>query len=216
MHSSHHDSSLDCPTGNSVASSDSSKPSTIPVAIRTATSSRCTPPTKSDGMDAPLDIETVDPEPHDEVRVTRQVTHRRRPASRRDRGVPRSRTIARKKLTREDLRVGAIMYPPVEGVTRPRTRGECVDAPRPCPFVACSKHLYLDINPETGSIKLNFPSLEPWELRESCSLDVADRGAITLEETGELMNLTRERVRQLEVSALLKLKFNQARRLGAA
>ena len=33
-------------------------------------------------------------------------------------------------------------------------------------------------------------------------MDVAERGGITLEEVGGLMNLTRERVRQLEAEAL--------------
>src|SRR5690606_11104824 len=86
-------------------------------------------------------------------------------------------------------------------------RGDCSGAERPCPFVACKQHLYLDVNPETGSIKLNFPDLEPWELRETCALDVAERGGITLEEVGEVMNLTRERIRQVEVRGLLKLKM---------
>jgi hypothetical protein len=98
------------------------------------------------------------------------------------------------------------MYPPVDE-PRPRTRAECKDMPRPCPFVSCKHHLYLDVNPETGSIKLNFPDLEVWEMRDTCSLDVADRNGITLEEVGEIMNLTRERIRQVEVRGLLKLKM---------
>ena len=92
---------------------------------------------------------------------------------------------------------------------RPRTRGECIqgeNTERPCPFVSCRHHLYLGVNERTGSIKLNFPGLEVWDLPESCALDVADRGEMTLEAVGELMNLTRERVRQLEASALEKLK----------
>ena len=42
---------------------------------------------------------------------------------------------------------------------------------------------------------------------ETCSLDVADRGGITLEEVGEILNLTRERIRQVEVRGLSKLKM---------
>ncbi|HEY1553614.1 MAG TPA: sigma factor-like helix-turn-helix DNA-binding protein [Kofleriaceae bacterium] len=118
----------------------------------------------------------------------------------------RSKTIALKRLTRAELALGAAMYPPVEGVERPRTRAECKDEPRPCPWVACKHHLYLDINPRTGSIKLNFPELEPWELAHTCALDLADEGARTLEEIGELTNLTRERVRQVEVRGLIELK----------
>jgi hypothetical protein len=111
-----------------------------------------------------------------------------------------------KRLTRESLRAGALANPPVEGVERPMTRAECKDAPRPCPWVACKHHLYLDINPKTGSIKINFPELEPWELQHTCALDVADNGGLTLEEIGLITNLTRERVRQVEVRGLLTLK----------
>ena len=53
----------------------------------------------------------------------------------------------------------------------------------------------------TGAIKLNFPDLEVWEMNETCALDVADRGGTTLEDVGAIMNLTRERIRQVEVKA---------------
>jgi DNA-directed RNA polymerase sigma subunit (sigma70/sigma32) len=62
------------------------------------------------------------------------------------------------------------------------------------------------VNPETGSIKINFPDKEVHELEESCALDVAERGGITLEEVGSLMNLTRERIRQLESLGFMKVK----------
>jgi hypothetical protein len=85
----------------------------------------------------------------------------------------------------------------------PATRGDCNRrAIRPCPYVGCRHHLYLDVNPENGTIKLNFPDLEVWELPETCSLDVAERGGVTLEEVGEILNLTRERIRQIQVMAL--------------
>jgi hypothetical protein len=94
----------------------------------------------------------------------------------------------------------------VEDVERPRTRAECAEGARPCPWVACKHHLYLDINPRTGSIKINFPELEPWEMAHTCALDVAEHGSKTLEEIGEITNLTRERVRQVEVRGLLALR----------
>jgi hypothetical protein len=118
----------------------------------------------------------------------------------------RSKTIAMKRLTKEEIRLGALMYPPIDE-PRPQTRSECLDGQRPCPWVSCKHHLFLDVNPETGSIKLNFPDLEVWDMKDTCSLDVADRNGITLEEVGEIMNLTRERIRQVEVRGLLKLKM---------
>jgi len=145
-------------------------------------------------------LEAADPE-GGPPEVSRKVRRRRR------RTRPRSKTIAMKRLTREELRIGALMYPPVDE-PRPTTRAECRGEARPCPWVACKFHLYLDVNPETGSIKLNFPDLEPWELPHTCALDVAERGGITLEEVGEIMNLTRERIRQVEVRGLIKLKMS--------
>lgn len=130
----------------------------------------------------------------------------RKTRRRRKRTRPRSKTIALKRLTREELRQGALKYPPVD-VPRPTSREQCRSEMRPCPWVACKHHLYLDINPETGSIKINFPDLEPWDLQHTCALDVAEQGGITLEEVGEIMNLTRERIRQVEVRGLLKLKM---------
>ncbi|MHB1845651.1 MAG: sigma factor-like helix-turn-helix DNA-binding protein [Deltaproteobacteria bacterium] len=89
---------------------------------------------------------------------------------------------------------------------RPKTRADCAGGPRPCLFVSCKHHLYLDVNPKTGSVKLNFPDKEIWELAHTCALDVADQGGITLEEVGDIMNLTRERVRQVEAVGLEKLR----------
>ena len=118
---------------------------------------------------------------------------------------PRGTTIAMKRVSLVELELGMAMYPPVE-LDRPRTRADCGAEARPCPWVACKHHLYLDINPETGSIKINFPDREPWELEHSCALDIADTGSKTLDEIGEITNLTRERIRQVEVRGLLKLR----------
>jgi hypothetical protein len=94
-------------------------------------------------------------------------------------------------------------------MARPRTRSECRSGTRPCPFVSCKFHLFLDVNPKNGHIKFNFPDVEVWDLEETCALDVAEREqGITLEEVGKFMNLTRERVRQVEVSGLSKIQDN--------
>jgi hypothetical protein len=125
--------------------------------------------------------------------------------SRRKREV-RARTISVKRMTKRELELGRLLYPDVEDVERPKTRADCVGGERPCPFVSCKHHLYLDVSARTGAIKLNFPDLEVWEMTETCALDVADRGGTTLEEVGAIMNLTRERIRQVEVKGLAKLQ----------
>jgi hypothetical protein len=152
-------------------------------------------------MDFPLAAEAAPSDDDAGIPATSRKVRRR---GRRTR--MRSKTIAMKRLTKEELRLGALLYPPVDE-PRPRMRAECKEGMRPCPWVSCKHHLYLDVNPETGSIKLNFPDLEVWDMKETCALDVADRNGITLEEVGEIMNLTRERIRQVEVRGLLKLKM---------
>ena len=124
---------------------------------------------------------------------------------RRRRSRARARTISIRRLSKTELNLGRMMYPEQQ-YWRPQTRGECADMERPCPFVSCKYHLYIDVHPLRGSIKINFPDLEVWEMTDTCALDIADRGGITLEEVGEIMNLTRERVRQVETQGLAKLE----------
>ncbi len=126
----------------------------------------------------------------------------------------RSKTMSRKEMAR-DLRRRRLLGEVDEeedallgelSSNRPHMRSDCVNSPRPCVFVSCKYNLYLDVNPETGSIKLNFPEKEIWELEYTCALDVAEKGGITLEEVGEIMNLTRERIRQVETRGLDKVR----------
>lgn len=121
----------------------------------------------------------------------------------------RARTISIRRLSKAELNRGRELYPESD-YWRPKTRSECKDMDRPCPFVSCKYHLYIDVHPVRGSIKLNFPDVEIWEMTETCALDVADRGGITLEEVGEIMNLTRERVRQVETAGLARLQDYRA------
>lgn len=125
----------------------------------------------------------------------------------------RARTMSRKEMARMFRQQQAAgLDPELQALmaeldaTRPKVRGDCAEGERPCPYVSCKYNLYVDVNPKTGSVKMNFPDKELWELAETCALDVADRQGITLEEVGVIMNLTRERVRQLEMRGLTKLR----------
>lgn len=133
-------------------------------------------------------------------------------------GRPRARSVTANRMSRaaaqaviaESRRITPDTIAELE--RRPRTRAECSNVPRPCPWVGCRHHLYLDVNPENGTIKLVHPDLEPEELARSCSLDVAEEGEHTLESLGELMNLTRERMRQIESKGLLLLGTSRTMR----
>lgn len=121
----------------------------------------------------------------------------------------RSRTQQVRELRRQ---IAAERGEPVvrEEYSPPTRRGDCLpggcNAARPCPWVACKYHLYLEVNPQSGSIKLAQPAVEPWDLAESCALDLADRAALTLEAVAAVLNVTRERVRQIESAGLATLR----------
>lgn len=118
---------------------------------------------------------------------------------------------------------------------RPRTRGECANGPRPCPWVSCRYHLLLEVKPPSvdeygrshgGTIRLPVlgsklhPGAGPLAvdefteaatacleaMAETCTLDVADSGGTILAEVGELLGVTRERARQLEEKALRSMR----------
>jgi len=133
-----------------------------------------------------------------EVRRAKQLEYVRRHRSRKRE--QRAASLSQRGSRLEVFQQGLLIPTPEHD--RPRTRGDCVNGPRPCPFVSCRWHLYLDVNPSNGTLKLNFPDIEPHDLAESCCLDVADRGGIPLEAAGTAMNITRERVRQLEERAV--------------
>jgi hypothetical protein len=57
----------------------------------------------------------------------------------------------------------------------------------------------------SGAITVAWPHLAPWEIPETCALDVAERGEHTLDEIGDLLNLSHERVRNIEARALARL-----------
>jgi hypothetical protein len=141
--------------------------------------------------------------PEEELPAGDGITREQR-RSRRKRAV-RARTISVKRMTKRELEIGRLLYPE-DDYQKPRVRAACAGGARPCPYVSCKHHLYVDVSPRTGAIKLNFPDLEVWEMGDSCALDVADRGGTTLEDVGAIMNLTRERIRQVEVKALAKLE----------
>jgi hypothetical protein len=90
-------------------------------------------------------------------------------------------------------------------VLRPKTRGDCVGQPRPCPFVSCRHHLYLEVSGR-GGIRINFPDTEVEDMEHSCSLDEAETGPMTLSEVSKRTGVTKERVRQVEELALYFLE----------
>lgn len=117
-----------------------------------------------------------------------------------------------------ERQINRLLYPEADAIQaeRPKTRGDCVNGIRPCPWVGCRHHLYLNVSEATGSMTQNFPKTPVWDLKESCSLDVVDKnpGGLNMTELGELLSLTKERIRQIEEEGERTLRETSADQLG--
>ncbi|MBT8430112.1 MAG: DNA-binding protein [Gammaproteobacteria bacterium] len=120
--------------------------------------------------------------------------------------MPHRQTIATLRLERHEVRQGFALRRLWAQHQRPRTRADCIDGPRPCPWAGCRYHLAVDVRPSTGGLCLHFGPDDWDQSADTCALDVADRGPQTLEDVASLFNLTRERVRQIEFRALRRLQ----------
>lgn len=130
------------------------------------------------------------------------------------------------------------------GSRRPKNYfNDCVDRPRPCPWIGCKFHLLVDVT-HAGNLVVNggerstrgrrqwtkkkLPSKRSFEeevmeslfdsLRKgwppTCTLDVAeDPEDSTLDDVGEILNVSRERIRQLQAYALEVLRDAPAQRV---
>ena len=95
-------------------------------------------------------------------------------------------------------------------VYHPRYRHECRDGPRPCPLVGCFFNNYLEIRRRANcppEIKLLHPDRLPEDMppEDSCTLDLAEDGPQTLDRVGQVLGLTRERIRQIETKILKRI-----------
>lgn len=88
---------------------------------------------------------------------------------------------------------------------RPKRRGDCAQMIRPCPYAGCRFSLISDVDPRNGTLTLNFPDRDLHEMKDTCALDAAERGGMSLADVAERLNVTRQRLRQIEVKALRKV-----------
>jgi hypothetical protein len=68
--------------------------------------------------------------------------------------------------------------------------------------VGCRHHLYLFV--EYGKY-VRERACEPWELEETCALDVADRGGVTHAELGRVLGVQKQMAQRIEARAMRKL-----------
>ena len=95
----------------------------------------------------------------------------------------------------------------------PRTRGECVDGPRPCPWVSCRHHLATEALRLRWTPKYGLSHQPPpgrvaaalGDLAETCSLDVADQGDHTFKSIAQLLRMSRSRAQQIAAQGLARV-----------
>ncbi len=98
--------------------------------------------------------------------------------------------------------------------TRPKTRGECADMPRPCPFLSCRYHLaHGAVSPHARPPLNNDQSSDLISgLPESCTLDIADRtDKPSIAEVARHMGVSMQAVQATERRALHKILNSEGR-----
>lgn len=96
---------------------------------------------------------------------------------------------------------------------RPRYRSDCLpggfNETRPCPFVGCRHHLALEVAPSGALIDLLGVESDDFDwdgLDDTCSLDVAERGGLSLSQIAVKLRLTHQRVQQVEWHAVSRIR----------
>lgn len=92
------------------------------------------------------------------------------------------------------------------------TRADCDTWSRPCRITECRYHLFKMLREIKQRQHAQLVPIN--RMVESCVLDLADRGGMTLEEVAVVLGLTRERVRQIEAAAIEKFSREMRRRNG--
>lgn len=84
---------------------------------------------------------------------------------------------------------------------KPTYRNSCLSFPRPCCFITCSFHMLWAFH--SHELKNLFTHSDDdivnhlFSLKATCVLDIADKGGVTLEEIAIVLDVSRERIRQI-------------------
>lgn len=89
--------------------------------------------------------------------------------------------------------------------------GDC--PPAACAWISCRHHLKYEVDPVSGTLRDNWPGVDWDEMRETCSLRVAETVADTgqhmeFDEVGLMVNLTDEWVRRIAGEGMRKMRAN--------
>lgn len=81
---------------------------------------------------------------------------------------------------------------------RPTRRSQCVDGPRPCPWVTCRYHLHLDLVVKDGeTVVRENPNYHEGAGVDSCALDVAARGPLSSKDAAPIIGISASACKEL-------------------
>lgn len=90
---------------------------------------------------------------------------------------------------------------------RPKTRADCINGPRPCPWVGCRYHLFLEIRQGgqgNGKLYFRWPGKELNECEHTCALDLAEE-PLTSYEIAQILGVSHQAILYAERQALQRL-----------
>lgn len=103
---------------------------------------------------------------------------------------------------RRRVRLRLVTTQQTAGEARPLVRSDCQGGVRPCPWVGCRHHLFLEVD-AAGALHVPVGT-QPWQLEHSCALDLAREGGLSAQEVGDALRLSHTAVLQIERRALAK------------
>lgn len=90
---------------------------------------------------------------------------------------------------------------------RPQTREDCGQFERPCPFVACRHHLFLDVTAQGHILFPYGPDVAAIEtMPHTCALDAAESGERQIREIARGYNMTHQALRLTFHQAMARLR----------
>jgi hypothetical protein len=86
-------------------------------------------------------------------------------------------------------------------IVRPKTYGDCLLGPRPCPFIGCRYNLLSEVS-FAGGLRLRRYK----DGMETCALDMANKGGMDTRTVARVLGLGKNRILQISADGMEKMR----------
>lgn len=119
---------------------------------------------------------------------------------------PNKRKLTFQQAARAVFRRLPVVGQPEAVGERPRTRSDCEDGPRPCPWFECKYHLAVDeIGQGNADVERTMIANKEFDWsKPTCALDVADEGKHSVRQVSAILGVNFQRVHAIERHAIRK------------